>query len=186
MDEVDCMFDMGFSDVIDEVICFVLVDWQMLLFFVIWLVVIVVISGWVQCNLQIIEIDIVDVFLVIEQQFFEVFCYGKIVLLQCLFSQYQFVFCVVFCNIKCDCQVVCDVFNVVGQSVLLLYGDFEQCDCDQMLVCFVNGSVWVLVVIDVVVCGLDIKFLVLVVNFELVWDLEVYVYCIGCIVCVGE
>lgn len=39
---------------------------------------------------------------------------------------------------------------------------------------------------DVAVCGLDIKLLELVVNFELVWDSEVYVYCIGCIACVGN
>lgn len=54
------------------------------------------------------------------------------------------------------------------------------------MVRFVNGSVRVLVAIDVVARGLDIKSFELVVNFELAWDFEVYVYRIGRIVRVGN
>lgn len=39
----------------------------------------------------------------------------------------------------------------------------------------------VLVVIDIVVCGIDVDELFYVVNFDLFNVLEIYVYCIGCI-----
>lgn len=40
-------------------------------------------------------------------------------------------------------------------------------------------------VIDVVVCGIDIECISFVVNYDILFDVEFYVYCIGCIGCVG-
>ena len=179
MDEADRMLDMGFSEAIDEVICFAPESRQTLLFSATWPEAIAAISGRVQRNPLSIEIDSVDALPAIEQQFFETSAHGKIPLLQTLLSQHQPASCVVFCNTKKDCQAVCDALNEAGQSALALHGDLEQRDRDQTLVRFANGSARVLVATDVAARGLDIKSLELVVNFELAWDPEVHVHRIG-------
>nr|MCX3323124.1 helicase-related protein [Bacillus paranthracis] len=124
-----------------------------------------------------IEIDPTDALPPIEQQFYETSSKGKIPLLQRLLSLHQPSSCVVFCNTKKDCQAVCDALNEVEQSALSLHGDLEQ--RDQTLVRLANGSARVLDATDVAARGLDIKSLVLVVNFELAWDPEVHVLRIG-------
>lgn len=43
----------------------------------------------------------------------------------------------------------------------------------------------ILVVIDVVVCGLDVFCIIYVYNYDILFDVEFYIYCIGCIGCVG-
>lgn len=40
-------------------------------------------------------------------------------------------------------------------------------------------------VIDIVVCGLDVDYLIYVINYDLFDSVDSYVYCIGCIGCVG-
>lgn len=39
--------------------------------------------------------------------------------------------------------------------------------------------------IDLVVCGIDIEGISYVINYELLLDLDFFVYCVGRIVCVG-
>lgn len=179
MDEADRMLDMGFSEAIDEVISFTPPTRQTLLFSATWPEAIAAISGRVQRDPQTIEIDSVDELPAIEQQFFEVSRQGKVALLQKLLSLHQPASCVVFCNTKKDCQLVCDALNAAGQEALALHGDLEQRDRDQTLVRFANGSARVLVATDVAARGLDIKSLELVVNYELAWDPEVHVHRIG-------
>lgn len=179
MDEADRMLDMGFSDAIDEVIRFAPASRQTLLFSATWPEAIAAISGRVQRDPLTIEIDSTDALPPVEQHFYETSSSGKISLLQRLLSVYQPSSCVVFCNTKKDCQLVCDALNDVGQSAIALHGDLEQRDRDQTLVRFANGSVRILVATDVAARGLDIKSLELVVNFELAWDPEVHVHRIG-------
>lgn len=179
MDEADRMLDMGFSDAIDEVIGFTPASRQTLLFSATWPAAIAAISGRVQRDPEAIEIDTVDDLPAIVQQFFEVSRQGKVSLLQKLLSEHRPASCVVFCNTKKDCQVVCDELNAAGQEALALHGDLEQRERDQTLVRFANGSARVLVATDVAARGLDIKALELVVNYELAWDPEVHVHRIG-------
>lgn len=55
----------------------------------------------------------------------------------------------------------------------------------KVFVDFKNGVIKVLVVIDIVVCGIDISELFIVVNLDLFNMVVDYVYWIGCIGCVG-
>lgn len=50
-----------------------------------------------------------------------------------------------------------------------------------MLGVFCEGDIKVLVVIDIVVCGIDISGFFYVINYDLFNVFEIYVYCIGCI-----
>jgi len=52
-------------------------------------------------------------------------------------------------------------------------------------VSFECGDVVIMVVIDVVVCGIDVEWIVWVINFDMFGDHDVYIYCVGCIGCVG-
>ncbi len=86
MDEADRMLDMGFSDAIDDVICFAPASRQTLLFSATWPEAIAAISGRVQRDPLAIEIDSTDALPPIEQQFYETSSKGKIPLLQRLLS----------------------------------------------------------------------------------------------------
>lgn len=55
----------------------------------------------------------------------------------------------------------------------------------KVLLGFKNGEIDVFVVMDIVVCGIDISELFVVVNFDLFNMVVDYVYCIGCIGWVG-
>lgn len=55
-----------------------------------------------------------------------------------------------------------------------------------MIFCLKDGIVNVLILIDVVVCGIDIDNVDFVINFDLFYSVDIYLYCIGCIVCVGK
>lgn len=55
-----------------------------------------------------------------------------------------------------------------------------------MISCFCEGDVNILLVIDVVVCGIDVLDISYVINFDLLCSVDVYLYCIGCIGCVGK
>ncbi|MTD39515.1 ATP-dependent RNA helicase DbpA [Erwinia sp. CPCC 100877] len=179
LDEADRMLDMGFADAIDEVIAHVPAQRQTLLFSATWPHAIAAISRRFQREPLTIEIDTVDELPAVEQRFYEVSRSGKIDLLQRLLSREQPASCVVFCNTKKDCQMVCDALNASDQSALALHGDMEQRDRDWTLVRFANGSSRVLVATDVAARGLDIKALEMVINYELSWDPEVHVHRIG-------
>lgn len=48
-----------------------------------------------------------------------------------------------------------------------------------------DGDIDILVVIDVVVCGFDVEWILYVFNYDILYDIEFYVYWIGCIGRVG-
>lgn len=76
-------------------------------------------------------------------------------------------------------------FVQVGIVVGFIYGNKSQNQCDCVICDLCVGDIMVLVVIDVVVCGIDIFGVSYVYNFELFEVVEVYVYWIGWMVCVG-
>lgn len=67
-----------------------------------------------------------------------------------------------------------------------MYFDFEQVQCEFIMYEFKLGCINILVVIDIVFRGIDIDDIWLVINFDVLYDSEDYVYCIGCIVCVNN
>lgn len=50
---------------------------------------------------------------------------------------------------------------------------------------FKSGKICLFVGMDVVVCGIDVDDVMYVFNYDLLNELEVYVYCIGCMGCGG-
>ena len=86
---------------------------------------------------------------------------------------------VVFCNTKDSTREVCAKLNRSGIAALVLNGDLEQRDRDQVLVQFRHLSCRVLVATDVAARGLDIDGLPAVINFDMPRDPETYVHRIG-------
>ena len=96
-----------------------------------------------------------------------------------LLLHYQPESCVIFCNTKRTCKEIATELFESGFKPLLLHGDMEQKERDQMLVRFTNHSSNLLIATDVAARGLDIENLAAVVNFDLSRDPEVYVHRIG-------
>lgn len=85
----------------------------------------------------------------------------------------------VFCNTKAQCDHLTYYLREVGFSALVLHGDLDQRDRDEVLIQFANQSCTVLVATDVAARGLDIQGLPMVLNMELPRQAEVYTHRIG-------
>lgn len=84
-----------------------------------------------------------------------------------------------FCNTKANCDSLTYYLRSLGFSALVLHGDLDQRDRDEVLIQFANQSCTVLVATDVAARGLDISGLPMVMNVELPRQTEVYIHRIG-------
>lgn len=179
LDEADRMLDMGFADVMTDVIRQAPRQRQTLLFSATYPEEIARISASVQRDPVEVSVEATHDSRHIEQSFFEVERGARSSALLQLLSHYQPESSVVFCNTKRECQSVHDTLRARGISVLALHGDLEQRERDQVLVRFSNKSCRVLVATDVAARGLDIKDLGAVINYEMAQDPEIHIHRIG-------
>ena len=179
LDEADRMLDMGFSEVIADVISQTPKQRQTLLFSATYSDPIRDISKRFQNQPISVSIDNNHHDSVIEQRFFRVDKAKRINALGYLLAYHRPESTVVFCNTKRECQDISAALDNCGFSVQALHGDLEQKQRDQVLVRFANKSCSILVATDVAARGLDIKDLQAVINYELPWDPEIYVHRIG-------
>lgn len=84
-----------------------------------------------------------------------------------------------FCNTKANCDSLTHHLRGLGFSALVLHGDLDQRDRDEVLIQFSNHSCSILVATDVAARGLDIAELPVVINVELPYQPEVYTHRIG-------
>jgi ATP-independent RNA helicase DbpA len=179
LDEADRMLDMGFADVMKEIIAQTPPSRQTLLFSATYPDGIQQISRQIQQSPLRISVSTEHQPNVIEQTFYETTETERNSDLLALFQHYQPERCVVFCHTKKQCDEVADLLRSHQIMALALHGDLEQRQRDQVLVRFANNSCPVLVATDVAARGLDIKSLQMVINYELPRDPEVYVHRIG-------
>ena len=85
----------------------------------------------------------------------------------------------VFCETRKDCAEVARSLSQRGAAALALHGDLDQRQRDDVLVQFANGSATVLVATNVAARGLDIPELPLVLVAELSSDPESHVHRVG-------
>jgi len=180
LDEADRMLDMGFSDVIHEIIACAPKQRQTLLFSATFPPQIKVLSQDIQNAATFIKIDSTHEPNVIKQYFYEVAKQEqKIDALFDLLTHYQPESCVIFCRTKLMCDDIAGYLQDEGLSALAIHGDLEQSERTLVLTKFSNKSCLILVATDVAARGLDIKELEAVINFDLTSDPEVYVHRIG-------
>ncbi|MCX7082019.1 MAG: ATP-dependent RNA helicase DbpA [Methylococcales bacterium] len=179
LDEADRMLDMGFEEVITDVISYAPTHRQTLLFSATYSDPIREISQNFQFKPVSVSIDSNHQEGTIEQHFYQIEKAHRLNALGYLLSYHRPESTVVFCNTKRECQEIKNALDNCGFSVQALHGDLEQKHRDQVLVRFANKSCSILVATDVAARGLDIKELQAVINYDLPWDPEIYVHRIG-------
>ena len=179
LDEADRMLDMGFEEVITDVISYAPTHRQTLLFSATYSDPIREISQQFQFKPVSVSVDSNHQEDAIEQRFYQIEKAQRLNALGYLLSYHRPESSVVFCNTKRECQEIKNALDNCGFSVQTLHGDLEQKHRDQVLVRFANKSCSILVATDVAARGLDIKELQAVINYDLPWDPEIYVHRIG-------
>ena len=179
LDEADRMLDMGFSEVINEIIDQTPKARQTLLFSATYPDSINQMCSAILNDPITVKVESEHQTNVIDQAFYKVKEHQRNDALLALFEHYQPETTVVFCHTKKQCDEVARFLDGHNIEALAIHGDLEQRDRDQVLVRFANKSCSVLVATDVAARGLDIKSLSAVINFELPRDPEIYIHRIG-------
>ena len=179
LDEADRMLDMGFYDVMTEIIAQTPKTRQTLLFSATFPESIKRMCRSIQRNPVMVTVESEHKPGVIEQLFYEVKKHERKNTLLALFEHYQPDNALVFCHTKKQCDEVAGFLREHRIEALAIHGDLDQRERDQVLVRFANNSCAVLVATDVAARGLDIKSLQAVINYELPRDPEIYVHRIG-------
>ena len=179
LDEADRMLDMGFFDVMTEIITQTPKSRQTLLFSATYPDTIKKMCRSIQRNPVTVTVEAEHEHGVIEQIFYEVKKHERNNTLLALFEHYKPATTLVFCHTKKQCDEVARLLRDHQIGALAIHGDLDQRERDQVLVRFANNSSPVLVATDVAARGLDIKSLQAVINYELPRDPEIYIHRIG-------
>ena len=179
LDEADRMLDMGFLDAIENIAEHTPGNRQTLLFSATYPKGIRQLSDRFQNNPQEVVVESFHSHNPIQQRFYLAENHDKPERLRQLLTHYQPASCVIFCNTKQMCRDVGVDLYEHGYKPLVLHGDMDQKERDQMLVRFSNRSSTILIATDVAARGLDIDDLAAVINYDLSRDPEVHVHRIG-------
>ncbi|EIL98636.1 ATP-dependent RNA helicase [Rhodanobacter thiooxydans] len=180
LDEADRMLDMGFSEVIDDIVGRIAKHHQTLLFSATYPEEIRAVSQRLQKDPIEVTVDAPAAQQpAIEQQFIEVEPAQKLDALAQLLAGERGQHALVFCNMRRDVDAVAQELDRRGYSALALHGDMEQRDRDEVLVRFANRSCNVLVATDVAARGLDIAALPLVLSYDVAHDPDTHTHRIG-------
>lgn len=179
LDEADRMLDMGFMEPIENIISHTSSDRQTLLFSATYPKGIRQLSAQFQNNPEEVTVESVHSHNHIKQHFYLADNHNKTDMLRKLLAHYRPVSSVIFCNTKQMCEDVGTDLYEFGYKPLVLHGDMDQKEREQMLVRFSNQSSTILVATDVAARGLDIDDLAAVINYDLSRDPEVHIHRIG-------
>jgi len=179
LDEADRMLDMGFSDVMTDIIKRTPASRQTLLFSATYPDEVKKMCRSIQRDPITVTVESDHQQSVIEQLFYQVKKHERNNTLLALFEHYQPKTAIVFCHTKAQCSEMAEFLREHNIESLAIHGDLDQRERDQVLVRFANNSCSVLVATDVAARGLDIKSIGMVINYELPRDPEIYVHRIG-------
>lgn len=179
LDEADRMLDMGFSEVMTDIISQTPKNRQTLLFSATFPDSIKKMCRSIQKDPVTVTVESEHQPGVIEQLFYQVRKQQRNDTLLALFEHYEPDNALVFCHTRKECSEVARFLRENRIEALAIHGELDQRERDQVLVRFANNSCSVLVATDVASRGLDIKLLQAVINYELPRDPEIYVHRIG-------
>lgn len=178
-DEADRMLDMGFEEEIGAIVACVPKKRQTLLFSATFSQPIRTLSMQYQHNATEITVESLHTEAVISQRFFEVRPEGKCGAAAGILRTFKPESTLIFCNTKQQCRDLHEYLTGKQFHALCINGDLEQKERTEMLTLFANRSSTILIATDVAARGLDVKDLGAVINFDLPYDIEMYVHRIG-------
>ena len=179
LDEADRMIDMGFYDDMAQIVAVCPKHRQTLLYSATYpdtigkdATLFVRDAVHVQVETQVSQAQI-------EQRFYQVPDEDRFDAVVSLLLHHNPSSALLFCNTKANCDSLTHYLRSLGFSALVLHGDLDQRDRDEVLIQFANHSCSILVATDVAARGLDIAELPAVINVELPRQTEVYTHRIG-------
>ena len=179
LDEADRMMDMGFFDDIGEISQATPLRKQTLFFSATFPEHILKISEGFQRNPITVEMSPEAVNHNLDHLFFVTTPENRFADCARLLKHYRPVSTLAFCNTKVQCEELADDLNHQGIVSLVLHGDMDQRDREDVLVQFINRSCSVLVATDVAARGLDIDTLDAIINVELTPNVATHIHRIG-------
>ncbi len=177
IDEADKMLDMGFYDDLLKILNRVPKDVQTMLFSATYKEKTEKLIGEILKNPVTVKADLVHDEGVIKESFYG--CSDKQEGLVKILKIKRPASAIVFANTKADTETIADFLEEEGFDILLLNGNLEQYEREEVMIRFANKSVPVLVATDVASRGLDIEDLDLVVNYDFPFKEETYTHRIG-------
>ncbi|NEN76433.1 ATP-dependent RNA helicase DbpA [Pelistega sp. NLN82] len=179
LDEADRMMDMGFFDDIGEISQATPLRKQTLFFSATFPEHILKISEGFQRNPVTVETSPEAVNHNLDHLFFQTTAETRFQDCAVLLKHFRPTSTLAFCNTKIQCEELADYLNDQGIISLVLHGDMDQRDREDVLVQFINRSCSVLVATDVAARGLDIDTLDAIINVELTPNVATHIHRIG-------
>ncbi|WP_171589117.1 ATP-dependent RNA helicase DbpA [Pelistega europaea] len=179
LDEADRMMDMGFFEDIGEISQATPLRKQTLFFSATYPEHILKMSEGFQRNPVVVETGPEAVNRNLDHLFFKTSDETRFGDCVHLLKHYRPTSTLAFCNTKAQCEALADYLNAQGIKSLVLHGDMEQRDREDVLVQFINRSCSVLVATDVAARGLDIDSLDAIINIELTPNVATHIHRIG-------
>lgn len=178
-DEADRMIDMGFYDDICAITRACPLKRQTLMFSATYPAPILQDCEGFMINPEKVQVESLPSQSQIEQVFYEINPEQRFAATATLLNHFRPVSTLAFCNTKAQCEALAEDLQQRGIRALVLHGDLEQRDREDVLVQFINQSCSVLVATDVAARGLDIQTLDAVINVDISPNAETHIHRIG-------
>ncbi|MGI6073574.1 MAG: DEAD/DEAH box helicase [Fermentimonas sp.] len=177
LDEADEMLNMGFSEELDEILSYVPIDRNMLLFSATMPKTIEKIARKYMSNP--IEITIGrknEGAKNVKHIYYMVHAKDKYDALKRIADYYPNIYGIIFCRTRRETQEISDKLIKDGYNADSLHGDLSQAQRDLVMSKFRNKTLQLLVATDVASRGLDVDDVTHIINFGLPDDIEIYTH----------
>ncbi len=178
LDEADRMLEMGFVEVVREIIAATPARRQTLLFSATFPEAVRTLSAEFQRDAVHVAAPVDDAASRVTQVVYDTGG-DRIGALRAVLGHHRPASAVIFCNQRETCDTVAAALAAAGQDAIALHGGMEQHDRNPVLLLLKNGSARLVIATDVAARGLDIDDLGAVVNYELPRDVDTFVHRIG-------